>query len=430
MTPPDLAARIAAAIAPAPPGPLGVAVSGGGDSVALLLLLHRHGGRPLRAVTVDHGLRDGSAAEAAAVAALCARLAIPHAVRRWERGSDPLAGNLQDRAREARHGLVAAWAREAGIAAVALGHTLDDQAETFLMRLARGSGVDGLAAMAPVTARDGLLWLRPLLAARRAALRDWLAAEGIGWADDPSNDDPRFDRVRARAALPLLAPLGLGPERLAATAAAMARARAALDEATAALARAHLTAGEAGDVEIDATALAEAPAELALRLLAAALCWVSGARYRPRLAALEAARAAVAGGRVGLGLTLHGCVVRPRRGRIAIRREPARVAAPVPAAHGVWDGRWRLVARPPAADGRATIGALGTAGLARVADWRASGLAREALLTTPAVWDGDALVAAPVLCPGSPWAFRRVSALAPPWVAGDNALNPPHQPLC
>ncbi len=212
------------------------------------------------------------------------------------------------------------------------------------MRMARGSGVDGLSAMAPVTGFDGLLWLRPLLGVRRAALRAWLVAEGVGWAEDPGNDDWRFERVRARAALPLLAPLGLGVERLAATAAAMARARAALEQATAGLAREGLTVGAAGDVVIARAALAEAPAELALRLLAGALCWVAGARYRPRLATLEGALAAVTGERLGHGLTLHGCVVRPRGAAVAVRREPARVAGPVRARRpgpGTGAGGWR-----------------------------------------------------------------------------------------
>ena len=409
----DLAVTVAAGLAPAPPGPIGVAVSGGGDSVALLLLLRRHGARPLSAVTVDHGLRPEGAEEAATVAALCAAHGIAHAIRRWGGGG---TGNLQARAREARRALIADWARGLGIGTVALGHTLDDQAETFLLRLARGSGVDGLSGMAPSAEAGGLLWLRPLLGVRRAALRDWLAAEGVGWAEDPGNDDDRFDRVRARAALPLLAGLGLGPERLAATAAAMARARAALDQATAALARACLSVGTAGDVEIDTAALTEAPAEVALRLLAGTLCWVSGAAYRPRLASSQAALAAIAGTGLGLGLTLHGCVLRRRALRVAIRREPARAAGRVPLATAAWDGRWRLVEQPERADARIAIGALGAEGLAQVPDWRSSGLVREALLTTPAVWDGGRLVAAPLLQPGAGFAFRRTSAPPPPWV--------------
>ena len=326
-----LVAAMRPALAAAPEGPIGVAVSGGGDSLALLLLLRRwaaEAGRGIAAVTVDHGLRPESGGEAAAVAAVCAARGIPHEVRRWQGWNR--TGNLQDRARAARRSLIADWAQSRGLGAVALGHTLDDQAETFLMRRARGSGVDGLAAMLPAAAGEGLTWLRPLLEVRRAALRAFLEREGVVWIEDPSNADPRFDRVRARAALAPLATVGLGPERLAATATRMARARVALEQATAVLAAAAATPGAAGDVELDPGVLLEAPLELRLRLLAGTLVWVSGAVYRPRLAALEAAMAAIEAGRIGRGLTLHGCVLRPRGDGIAVRREPRHVAPPVP----------------------------------------------------------------------------------------------------
>lgn len=423
----DLAANLGAGLAEAPEGPLGVAVSGGGDSTALLLLARdwaAGAGRRIEAATVDHGLRAESAAEAAAVAALCARLGVPHASLAW-RGWDR-RGNLQAAARDARRALLGAWAQERGLAAVALGHTLDDQAETFLLRLARGSGVDGLAAMAPAVRAGGVLWLRPLLGQRRAALRDLLAAAGVTWAEDPSNADPAFDRVRARAALAPLAGLGLGAERLAATAARMARARAALDEATRRLAAACLACGAAGDLAIDPAPFAEAPEELRLRLAAGALAWVSGAQVRPRLATTEAAAAAIAAG-PGQGLTAHGCVLRPWRGKVAIRREPARVGPAAPAGR-VWDGRWAIDGAPAGA----VIAALGPAGLAARPRWRDSDLAREALLTTPGLWRDGRLLAAPVLdsvldsapeaAPaaareGGPGAAvaRRVAPLAPPW---------------
>ncbi|MFO1142994.1 MAG: ATP-binding protein, partial [Amaricoccus sp.] len=135
--PAGAAEALAAAVAAAPPGDIGVAVSGGGDSVALLLLLWEAAaaaGRGVAAITIDHGLRPEAAEEAGAVAALAGRLGVPHAVRRWD-GWDG-RGNLQDRARVARRGLIATWAGERGIGAVALGHTLDDQAETVLLRLA------------------------------------------------------------------------------------------------------------------------------------------------------------------------------------------------------------------------------------------------------------------------------------------------------
>ncbi len=385
-------------------------VSGGGDSVALLLLMQRTG-RGIAAITVDHGLRAGSAREAEAVAALCAARGIPHEIRVWRGWAG--GGNLQDAARRARRGLIADWARGRGIGAVALGHTLDDQAETVVMRLARGSGVDGLSGMAATSTAEGLVWLRPLLGVRRAALRGWLEAEGVGWAEDPSNEDARFDRIRARAALPGLAALGIGSERLAATARAMARARAALEGATADLAASCVEEGVAGDLLLDPAPLAAAPEEIRLRLVAAALSWVAGAIYRPRLVRLETALAAIEAGRIGHGLTLHGCVLRARGGRIAIRRELARVAAAVPLAEGRWDGRWQVYGAPPQAEGLA-IGALGPGGLKHVGE-HPEGLSRETLVTTPAIWHLGELVAAPLARPEAGFGFRRVSAVSPPW---------------
>ena len=414
-----LAEALDPVLSAAPAGELGIAVSGGGDSMALLLLAHDWAlarGRPVAVVTVDHGLRAAAAAEAEGVARFCAALGIPHETLRWT-GWDG-RGNLQDAARRARRRLIAAWARGRGLGAVALGHTLDDQAETFLLRLARGSGVDGLAAMAEVAEAEGVLWLRPMLGLRREALRRLLRGAGIRWVEDPGNADPAFDRVRARAALEPLEALGIGPERLAATAAAMRRARVALDRMTADLAARCLVAGPAGDATLDPAALAGATEEARLRLLAGALCWVSGAPYRPRLARLRTALAAIEQGRLGAGVTLHGCVLRPTTGAaaggVAIRREPARVAPPVEPGPDGWDGRWRFEGPLPADPG-VRIGALGAAGLARLPRWRARGLPREALLTTPAVWHGDTLLAAPIARPGIGPAVRRFSGSPSPW---------------
>lgn len=403
---------LAESLAAAPDGQLGVAVSGGGDSVALLLLMHA-AGRAAAAVTVDHGLRPGSAGEAAVVSALCAARGLPHETLCWDGGA--AGGNLQDRARRGRRALIAGWAARNGLAAVALGHTLDDQAETFLMRLARGSGVDGLSGMAPASRAEGVLWLRPLLSVRRAELRQWLAARGQGWAEDPGNEDPRFDRTRARAALPLLDTLGLGAGRLAATAATMARARAALEAATAALAAEAVAQGPAGDLALDPARLAAAPKELRLRLLAGALSWVSGAVYRPRLARLSAVLLAIEAGQVGRGLTLHGCVLRVEGSQIAVRREPARVAPEVPLADGRWDGRWLVEGGPPDPVGL-SIGALGADGLAEIGR-QPGDPPRESLWTTPAVRRYGLLIAAPVARPRSgSFCARRISAIVPPWL--------------
>lgn len=205
---------------------LGLAVSGGADSLALLVLADaaRPGGFDV--ASVDHGLRDDSAGEAAAVARVCAERAIPHATLRLD---VPGGANLQARARTARYAALGRWAGERTLGAVATGHHLDDQAETVLMRLLRGAGVRGLAAMrpdAPLPGAPGVRLLRPLLGWRKAELAAVAGAAGLVPADDPSNRDPRHARVAVRAGL--AAADWIDPPALAASAAHCAAADAAL----------------------------------------------------------------------------------------------------------------------------------------------------------------------------------------------------------
>lgn len=385
---------MATAFGEAPPPTLGVALSGGGDSVALTLLLHDWAhprGVTLHAVTVDHGLRAGSLAEAEGAGRLCAGLGLSHDILTWAERAG--RGNLMDEARRARHALISGWANARGIGAVALGHTFDDQAETVLMRLVRGSGVDGLSGMAAQRRADGLLWLRPLLAVPRGDLRAFLRARGVAWVNDPSNDDPRFDRVKARRVLAALAPLGLDAAGLVATAARMAAARSALGQAAADLSDALVTVDAAGDVLIDPAILVAAE-DLRDRVIAQGVMALSGAAYRPRHAALHRMIATLAaGGRA----TLQGCAAdRAPDGRLRLGRELRAVAGLTALPGALWDGRWRL--HPPqgtALDGIETR-ALGATGLALCPDWRARGIARRALMAGPAAWRGAELIAAPL----------------------------------
>ncbi|WP_424933666.1 tRNA lysidine(34) synthetase TilS [Amaricoccus macauensis] len=393
-------------LAEAGSGPLGIAVSGGSDSLALLLLAERWAqaeGRKIRVVTVDHGLRHGSAAEAETVAELCRMRGLSHETLRWQRPDR--SGNLQSNARSARRRLIADWAWTQNVSAVALGHTLDDQAETFLMRLARGSGVDGLSGMSPVSTVLGITWLRPMLDLRRDDLRAWLSGQGMCWAEDPSNSDMRFDRVRIRSAAADLARIGLTHRRLADTARRMQRARRALERSTQELAATCARLGPCGDVSLECRSFSQAPEEIRTRLLAAILCWVGGHDYRPRFEALSQLEQAIVAGAVGGGKTLHGCVLRQRGGQTLIRREPIRPSAPVSAAQRIWDRRWCLEGDAERAQ-ELVIGALGEEGLSRIEDWRRIGAAREALITTPALWRHSELIAAPLAGQGNGFSFR------------------------
>jgi tRNA(Ile)-lysidine synthase len=239
---------------------LGVAVSGGPDSLALLLLAHAALPGRVEAATVDHGLRAESAAEADEVARVCAGLGLPHATLAVT--LDP--GNVQAEARAARYAALAGWAEERGLGAVATAHHADDQAETLLLRLNRGSGVAGLAGVRAVSRVQGcgLPLLRPLLDWRRAELGEVVAAAGLTAADDPSNRDPRYDRARLRMALADAD--WLDPVALARSAAHLADADAALEWATAREWRENVAPGALGSF----TYKPAAPRAVALRVIA------------------------------------------------------------------------------------------------------------------------------------------------------------------
>ncbi len=252
-------------------GKLGLAVSGGPDSLALLLLAHAALPGRVEAATVDHGLRDGSAAEAAEVARICAGLGVPHAVLTVTVAQ----GNMQSEARIARYGALAAWMEARGLAALATAHHADDQAETLLMRLNRASGVGGLAGVRARGKVPGtqLPLLRPLLGWRRAALGEVVDAAGIVAAQDPSNSNDRFDRVRLRKALDRADWLDI--PAIAASAEHLADADAALDWAAA---REWSEAVQEAGLGI--TYRPQAPRAVALRVIAAIVRKLDGEEPR------------------------------------------------------------------------------------------------------------------------------------------------------
>ena len=284
----------------APGETIGVAVSGGPDSLALLLLAAAARPGKVAAATVDHALRPESRAEADMVAAVCKRLAVPHTILtvNWPRRP---ASNQQARAREARYRLLGDWALQQDLRAVATAHHLDDQAETLLMRLARGAGVGGLGATRvsrPLV--GGVRLVRPLLGWRKAELIALVAEAGLTPVDDPSNRDPRHDRVRMREWLRRAD--WADPERLAASAAWLNEADEALDWALAPIAESRL-ARDGGALVVDPSGV---PRELQRRLLLAAFAELGAARPRgPELArALDTLRR---GGSATLaGLKLEG----------------------------------------------------------------------------------------------------------------------------
>jgi tRNA(Ile)-lysidine synthase len=326
----------------APTAALVLAVSGGPDSTALLFLAARwrrilRKGPKLYAVTINHGLRPESANEANAVARLSRRLGVPHRILRWE-GRKPKTG-LQQAARQARYRLLTRCAATMKAGHILTAHTLDDQAETVLIRMTRGSGLSGLCGMrhaAPVPASEhaGIMLVRPLLDIPKARLVATLRRAKIEFADDPSNVDPRFTRARLRQAMPMLAREGLDARRLALLARRLQRAEAALeiavDAACAALSRTPWR--ERAAMLFDADQFARLPADVGLRLLGRAIahCGDGGAIRLGRLEALhEALMSAHAGRFIQRGRwrrSLAGALVTLSRGKLMIERAPARTA--------------------------------------------------------------------------------------------------------
>jgi tRNA(Ile)-lysidine synthase len=306
------------------------AVSGGPDSMALMHLLARWSGAgrraPILVATVDHGLRPEAAEEAAFVAREAASLGLGHRTLAWS-GDKPRTG-IQEAAREARYRLLVRCAREEGASHLVTAHTRDDQAETVLMRLARGSGLTGLSGMRRDRNRDGLRHLRPLLDWPKEALLDLCRAQGWRFVSDPSNADERFERVRWRRIMPLLAAEGLTVERLVRFSERMRQADEAL-EAKALLAfegAGPVAAG--GGLSLRACPLAEEPFEIAVRVLELALSRAGlsadNSRLQRREACAERLRRALREG-AALRLTLAGALVQlDRSGKLLIRPEPAR----------------------------------------------------------------------------------------------------------
>jgi len=307
-----------------------LAVSGGPDSVALMLLAaewaHLRATPPLCVATVDHGLRKESRFEAEQVARWAAALALPHKILVWDGGG--LKSRIQERARQARYELLFKYAAEIGADIVTTAHHADDQAETILFRLLRGSGLAGLSGMAEACARNGLVHSRPLLQCGKAELVALCEAKAHPFLNDPSNQNPAYARTRMRALSGFLAEQGLDRNALLRLGRRAARAEAAL-AAQAEIAHANVIARrEPGRFSANFTWLANVPEEIFLRILAQEIKMLSDEEPILRLARLEALthalRHALYAGEAFAG-TLGGCAVRLRRdGTLTLTRESGR----------------------------------------------------------------------------------------------------------
>ena len=378
-------------------GPVVLAVSGGSDSTALMHLAVESIDRArLHIITVDHGFRDVTD-ELGLVAAQAESFGLKHSVLNWNWNGQ---GNIQGAARNGRWAAITQWAadKHENVSCMT-GHTHDDQAETVLMRLARGSGVAGLAAMkASISTPSGLRICRPLLQESRLNLKEWLTERDVIWSEDPSNDDIKFDRIKARSMKNALAKLGLTSDRLVQTAAHMQAARSEMTDYAAMIAQTHITQ-TAGDLVFPATWPKHS--DVAIRLFRHALHYVGngagGEGYPPRSDATSSLWQTAQNGQGG---TLHGCLISIESDQWRISREVAATPASKPWHNRncslMWDDRWLLSKDSDLSNyENLTVRALGNA-IKEIPNWRELELPRKSLMVSPAVFEGENLIAAPI----------------------------------
>ncbi len=384
-----------------------LAVSGGPDSIALMHLTSRwlslkgRGRDTIAVLTVDHGLRPESGAEAAFVAAQAERLGFAHATLPWE-GEKPKAG-IQAAARRARYGLMTAYCRCRKIACLATAHTQDDQAETFLMRLARGSGLDGLAAMAAVSEQSGVPIVRPLLDVSKARLTAHLRSLSIPYVSDPSNANIYFERVRLRHAMKALAAAGIGQPALALSAARLGRSREALILTASEFLERSFSVTDLGQGKIGLEAFQALPFEIALRVLSQVLTLIGGKEEAPRMMKAERLLESLRAGK--REAALGGCLAVVAPGTLNFYREPGRLRlTPIacrPGSECTWDGRFVLTFAADLSAGFsvAPLGARGWALCRKALKERhlVARIDRLAALTVPALWQEGRVICAPAL---------------------------------
>ncbi len=384
---------------------LGVAVSGGSDSVALLHALTEYfagQSTQILAATVNHHLRPEALSEAQFCADIARRLNIQHEVLNWDAWDGN--GNLQAEARQARYDLLTDWAKHYQISALTTAHTANDQAETVIMRLARAAGVDGLAGIPQARNIAGVRVLRPFLSLRREQLQAYISNRGVNWISDPSNDDRRFERTKVRNALQHLEPLGLTTPVLATVAVNIQSAKEALNWHARKETQDMITIDK-GDVVIEHAKFCALPKETARRILACVLQWIGGNDYTPRRNSIIQMLAAID---TKCASTLNGCAIQYDDTQIRVFREYQAVKHVQTAAHEIWDRRWQIsgTKNPPK---NATIRALGTEGIRQSPDAPIATQPRAALIANPSLWLYEELLADPWTAASQPWRLQLIS---------------------
>ena len=377
----------------------GLAVSGGGDSIALLVLASKWAKinqKCIKVVTVNHNLRKEAKDEANFTNSFSQTLGLNHTILEWTKPHK--RGNLQSEAAFARKKLISNWAKLNTIKTVLLAHSLDDQVETILMRLARGSGVDGLAGMNKSKFIFGIKWYRPLLNVTRIELRNFLKLKKVSWVEDPTNQDKKFLRVKSRDVITQLNQIGINTNLLINTSLRMQNAKQVLNDVAAEATIKFIKLKKWGDLELNKDIFLYSRNDTILRILAGIICMISGNIYRPRYSELfnfaEALKKKKFKAR-----TLGGVLARSLNEQtIVLRREPSfpKFIFKIPSNNFTWDNRWQVSILNKLKNNE-KVGPLGVKGLLQIKKNSRKSKYEEGFLSTPTLYSNEEVISCPIL---------------------------------
>ncbi len=381
------------------PVKIAVAVSGGGDSMALALLMNewvKERGGELVALTVDHNLRPESSAEAIGVGKKFEALGIPHKILTWE--GDKPDTHIQELAREARYNLLIEECKQQGYKFLAIAHNLEDQAETFWMRLAHGSGLDGLAAMSNMREIDGVKIIRPVMNCSRESLRLACSDRGIKWIEDPSNKNKKYLRVKLREFEEVLAKEGMTTERIVKSIKKLDDAKQALQEITSSFMNDCVKVYPVGYAALKISMWKNYPVDIQRRILSELLNIIYPQTYKLGFDKLELTRQALLQENFA-GKTVHGCeLMLKKSGDVLFLREESKAEpASLLTEDFIWDKRFLISG---CTDESLSINVLGNDGVAQLkaCNWKDdafSELQFKVKRLFPSIWLDDQLLAIP-----------------------------------
>lgn len=384
--------------------PIAIAVSGGADSMALALLVQEWAKAPFTALIVDHGIRPESAEEAETVKGWLQSRGIQSAILKGK--ALEIGSGLQERAREYRYRLMLDWCHANGVGHLLLAHHADDQRETILMRLIRASGVDGLAGMKPVSKREGIVLIRPLLGIPKCDLISYLKERGQAWAEDPTNENTAYTRTRIRHLNLSLKNEGLSPERLNLINKNLSRTSSYLAEQTFNFIEGNGRFLEEGYADLNMAALVTSHEEIRLRALKKIILFVNGGSPEPRFEEVLRLSESLMQKEEFTGATLAHVEFLKKGDQLYAIREFSRMASLEvnPGWLGVYDGRYRVAIAAELPVGQTRIAPLGQGYLGFPPEVLKHNehLPKKLLMTFPALFHLEA----PVCVPHMKWSLE------------------------